>query len=228
MRKVTVTIVVGIALIAAVVVVTLTRTSPRVLRVGLPGGLATNRTVLDLVTGETAVCQTNEVLPAGASDIRISLWAFFGPQVHVIAYRGSQILTQGRRSADWTSDSVTVPIKPLNQATSHVRLCVVAKPNSEAMFILGAPSPTRKAALISNSGTPTPEGGVGEEQPLKGRMGVEYLAAGRSSWWSRVLSVARHMGLGRAFTGTWITALVAALMTAAIALTLRLTLRELP
>ena len=36
------------------------------------------------------------------------------------------------------------------------------------------------------------------------------------------------MGLGRAFSGTWIALLLAALMAAVIALALRLTLRELP
>jgi hypothetical protein len=40
--------------------------------------------------------------------------------------------------------------------------------------------------------------------------------------------VAQHMGLGRAYTGTWIALLVAALMAAVGALAIRLTLRTLP
>ena len=41
---------------------------------------------------------------------------------------------------------------------------------------------------------------------------VEYLRAGHGSWWSRASSVARHMGLGHAASGTWIVFLLIALM----------------
>ena len=54
----------------------------------------------------------------------------------------------------------------------------------------------------------------------------EYLAAGNRSWWSRILEVARHMGLGHALTGTWVVGLIAALMVAVGGLAIRVALRE--
>ena len=56
---------------------------------------------------------------------------------------------------------------------------------------------------------------------------IEYLRAGRSSWWSLASSVAHRMGLGRAASGTWIVFLVIALMILVATLASRLVLREL-
>ena len=39
-------------------------------------------------------------------------------------------------------------------------------------------------------------------------MGIEYLAAGQGSWWSRLVAVSRRLGLGHALTGTWVALLV--------------------
>jgi hypothetical protein len=228
MRNVKVTLAVGIALMVAVGAVTLTRSPPRVVRVGVPGGLGEGNLILAITASDISVCQANEVLPGGVSGIRLALWAFYGSQVHVRVYSGSQILTEGRRGADWTSDSVTVPVKPVDHATSHVQVCFALGPNSEPVILLGAPAPVQALASASKGGTPTPAAAASEGQRLRGRVGVEYLAAGRGSWWSRALSVARHMGLGRAFSGTWIALLVAALMAAVGVLAVRLTLRELP
>ncbi len=61
---------------------------------------------------------------------------------------------------------------------------------------------------------------------LPGRIAVEYVRAGSSSWWSLVPSVARRMGLGRAWAGTWVAAMVALLMVTGIVLASWLTLRE--
>jgi hypothetical protein len=227
MRKVKVTLAAGIALLAVVGAVTLTRSPPRVVRVGVPGGLPKN-SILAQVTGDIAVCQANEALPSDVTGIRLSVWGFYGSQVHVRVYDGSRVLTQGRRSADWASDSVTVPVKPVNYASTHVKLCFALGPNSQPMLLLGRPAPAAQAASASRSDSPTPQAAASENGRLGGRVGVEYLAAGRGSWWSRVLSVARHMGLGRAYSGTWIALLVAALMAAAGVLAIRLTLRELP
>jgi hypothetical protein len=222
MRNVKVTLAIGIALMAAVGALVLTRSPPRVARVGETDAHA----LLADVTGDLTVCQANEVLPAGVSGIRLSMWAFLGWDMRVEAYRGLRVLTQGTRGADWTSDSVTVPVQPVQHATSGVTLCFAIGPNSEPALILGASTPAAEAAVVSRSATPTPQAPV--EGRLPGRVGVEYLAAGRGSWWSRALSVARHIGLGRAFSGTWIALLIAALMAGVCVITLRLTLRELP
>jgi hypothetical protein len=55
---------------------------------------------------------------------------------------------------------------------------------------------------------------------------IEYLRRGSSSWWSLALAVARRMGLGRAWAGTWIVLLVAIMMGSAIAIASWLTTRE--
>lgn len=222
MTNVGITLAAGIALIAAAVVLTLTRSPPPV--VGASASPIT--ALLGHVRGDISVCQANEVLPASVSGIRLSMWAFLGWDMHVAAYQGSRVLTEGRRGADWTSDSVTVPVKPLDHATSNVALCFAIGPNSEPALILGTRTPPREAAVVLRSATPRP-GGASKGR-LPGRVGVEYLAAGRGSWWSRAQSVARRMGLGRSFSGTWIAVLIAALIAGVGVLAVRLTLRELP
>jgi hypothetical protein len=124
-------------------------------------------------------------------------------------------LTEGRRGPDWTGTSVTVPVKPLTYSTPDVTLCLNISPNSEGIYLFGRESAAASALTV-------PSGGH-----LAGRLQVDYLSTGKGSWWSRVLSVARHMGLGRAFSGTWIVVLIAALMLAVGGLAGRLTLREL-
>lgn len=228
MRSVTVTLLVGVALLAAVGAVTLTRSPPRVVRVGVPGGDA-HSAGLAAEAIDFTTCQPDEVLPAGVSGIRIALWAFYGANVHVRVYSGSQILTEGSRGADWTSDSVTVPVKPVDHSTSGVELCFGVGPNSQPILMLGSGAPRQEAASIDlGDDSPTPAVAASDKELVGGRVGVEYLAAGTGSWWSRVLSVARHLGLGRSYSGTWIALLLAALMVAVAALAIRLTLRELP
>ena len=224
MRKVSITLAAGIALLAVLGAVTLTRSPPRVVRVGQPGGDVVNSTLARAAIDFT-VCQPDETLPAGITGIRLALWAFYGTRVNLRVYKGSQLLTAGSRGADWTSDSVTVPVRPLARATSGVELCFGLGPNSQPMSVLGVASPINRSASISSGDSPTPTSG---RELLGGRMGVEYLAAGTGSWWSRIVTVARHMGLGRSYSGTWIALLVAALMAAAGTLAIRLTWRELP
>jgi hypothetical protein len=218
--RVKVTLALGIALLAAVGAIVLTRSPPRVVgeRAVPTSGL------LDSLSGDISVCQTNEVLPAHVTAVRLSMWAFFGWRMHVVAYSGSQLLTEGSRNAAWTSDSVTVPVKPLSRTTSNVVLCFAIGPNSEPALILGSRAPAPEAAVVLTGIKPQSR----LISRLPGRVGVEYLTSSQGSWWSRVLSVAKHMGLGRAFTGTWIALLVAALMAAVGVLAVRLTLREMP
>ncbi len=220
------TFVVGAALLAAVGAVTLTHAPPRLVLVGAPGikGVGPggiNGTVY-ATDGDPTICQAGEVLPSGVSAIRLSMWAFFGARVRVGVYDGSRLLTEGARGADWTSDSVTVPVRPLAHTTTGVRLCFALGPNSEPITVIGSPAPSQQAAEVTES---RPEGERKEQ--LHGRVAVEYVASGQGSWWSRIMSVARHMGLGRSFSGTWIALMAAALMAATALLAVRLTLREL-
>ncbi|MGH2854852.1 MAG: hypothetical protein ACRDLF_11760 [Solirubrobacteraceae bacterium] len=223
MRKVRVTLAVGGALILALGAVALTRSPPRILGTTWHG----ERAELHLVSSDFAVCQANETLPRGVTGIRLWMRAFFGAPVHLVAYSGSRVLTEGSRGADWTGQSVTVPVKPVDHASSHVKLCFALAPNREPVIMLGDLTPPREAAVVSQTGR-IAQAAANRGPLLKGRVGIEYLTAGRRSWWSRILPVAQHMGLGRAFSGTWIALLPVALMAAVIALALRLTLRELP
>jgi hypothetical protein len=228
MRSVKITVAAGLALIAAIGAFTLTRSPPRVVRVGVPGGENGGTKLLAEVQNKVAICQAGEALPAGVSAIRLSLWGFYGAHVHVRVYSGSQLLTSGQRGPDWTSDTVTVPVKPLSRTTANVSLCFAIGPNSQPIDLLGVNTPAPASDVVASNDTPTPAAAASEQALLGGRVGVEYLASGEGSWWSRILPVARRLGLGRSYSGTWIALLLAALMAAVAALAVRLTLRELP
>jgi hypothetical protein len=210
-RDVKVTLGVGIALMIAVGALTLTRAPSRVVRVG-----AETTAVLGNAFGSLKVCQANESLPAGVSGVRLGLVAAYGAPVRLRLLSGSRVLAEGRRGPSWTSSSVTVPVTPLNHTVSHVKLCIDLGPNSERIIIGGTKTPAREAA-VSSSG-----------QSIGGRISVEYLAAGKRSWWSSILLVARHIGLGHALSGTWVVLLIAMLMAAVGLLAVRITLRGLP
>jgi hypothetical protein len=210
-RHVKVTLGVGIALLLVVGVVTLTHSPPRVVRVGtrISGLVGTMITPAE-------VCQSNELLPADVSAIRVAAGSYFGPGVRVSVFAGSRLIAQGSQGPDWTGTSVTVPVRPLGQPAAHVRLCINIGSNSELVFFKGGAAARRETAEY------------GPGAPLGGRVQVEYLAAGQSSWWSQLLHVARHMGIGHALSGTWVVLLIAALVAAVGALAVGLTLRELP
>jgi hypothetical protein len=208
-RIIKLTFAVGGVLLVIVCAYVLTRSPLKVLRAGAPP-----RVVLTAFYANGEACQPNEVLPAHASAVRLSLVAYVAAPIHVTAYSGSQVLTQGSRGADWTGTSVTVPVKPLNYSASDVTLCFSLSPNSQAIYLFGSEVPAAEAMRIS----------TGQQIPAK--LDVEYLAVAKGSWWSRILPVARRMGLGRAFSGTWIVLLIAALVAAVAALAGRLTLRE--
>lgn len=208
--KAAVTLGVGLALLAITGALVLTRSPPRVLRAGPQQGA-----LVAVTNANVSACQTGEALPADASAVRLAIWAFFGTSIHVAVYSGSHVLTEGSRGPDWTGSTVTVPVRPLHRAVSPVKVCFRAGPNSEALYFMGAETPPASAAISTNG------------QPLAGRVNIEYLTAGQGSWWSRILQVSRHMGLGHALTGTWVVLLIFALMAAAGALAVRLVLREL-
>lgn len=224
MRKVKVTLAVGMVLLAGVCTLTLTRSPPRVLRVSGPPANGS----LGITINDPAICQYNEALPSGVTAIRLPMIAFFGANVRVVAYQGDQTLTEGRRGANWTGVSVTVPVKALEHRYSHVRLCVVIGPNSEPIILTGHLTPSQEAARTLSSSAVAPTRARHGEVPLKGRMVIEYISSGEGSWWSRLLTVARHVGIGRAYRGTWIALLIAVLMAGLGALATGLALRELP
>ena len=225
-----ITIVLGLVVLAVVGAITLMDAPPRVVRsVGRELVGRGENVPIGFTTSHLVVCQTNEALPAGVVGVRLWMRAFYGTPVHLALYHGSHILATGAHSAAWTGQSVTVPVTPLSHEVANVALCFAIGPNSEPVTILGASAPARLRAVAARSGNLSEPGiGVTEGEPLAGQIEVEYLAAGNGSWWSRVVAVARRMGLGRAVTGTWIALLAAALMAATATLAIRHALRELP
>ncbi|HUN77779.1 MAG TPA: hypothetical protein VMU32_02545 [Solirubrobacteraceae bacterium] len=215
----------GFLLIAGIGAYTLTRAPPRVL--SSPGGPAGK--VLGTTHRDIAVCQPHEVLPAGTTAIRLPLIAFFGADVNVVALNGRHVIARGSRGPNWTGVSVSVPVQPLASTMTGVTLCFEAAPNSEPLIVLGGTAPTAREAAAAPSGkTLTPVAPRSQVEHLRDRLPLEYLTSGHDTWWSQSLAVARRLGLGRAYSGTWIALLVAALMLIVVGLAVRFTLKEPP
>lgn len=227
-----ITFIAGAVLIAAILVLTLSVNAPaRVVHIGNVGPNAETGG-LGRTINEPTICQAGEVLPSGVSAIRVSVWGFYGAHIHLMVYRGSQLITQGSRAADWTGSSVTIPVQPVSRTVSGVRVCFSIGPNSEPLEMIGHATSELESAVAIPTTVLTNRNSLANvpaqaKVPIGGRFTIEYVATAPGSWWSRILTVARHMGLGRSYSGTWIALLVAALMACACALSVRLTLREL-
>jgi hypothetical protein len=164
---------------------------------------------------DTRACQGGETVPAGTSAVRLTLAAEIGPRVTLTASSAGRMITRGVRAQGWTGASVTVPVRQVPHTTSAAKVCfALARPLEEIELFgrhtLGAD------ALVGPRG-----------EKLPGRLGVEYLRAGRTSWLSLLSSIAKRMGLGHAWGGTWIVFALAITMAAAAALMAWLALREL-
>jgi len=160
-------------------------------------------------------CQANEVLPRETSAIRLRVFALLGPRVTVSVLADGKVIAHGVRGSGWTGGVVTVPVRPLAATRSGVELCF-------ALFLDGDES----GELVGEKTAPalaaqSPDG------PLAGRVRVEDLRPGPSSWWSLAPSVARRMGLGHAWGGSWSAVLVLCLMAGVAVLCGRLVLGEL-
>jgi Predicted membrane protein (DUF2142) len=203
MRETRVALAVGLALTTFALVLTLSRS---------PDVVAPTRSVsIEGELGETqrslSICQANETVPRETTAMRLSLKALIGPRIEVKALAGGRILTSGRRVAGWTSGAVTVPVKRVAHTVIGATICLAFALSDETVTMLGEHTPPSSAAVTDDG------------QHLPGRIRIEYLRPGSRSWWSLALSTARHMGLGRAWAGTWIVLLVLALMAAVLALT---------
>jgi hypothetical protein len=163
----------------------------------------------------TSACQLQEALPAGTSAVRLTLAAEIGPPVSVTASAGGRPITHGARGAGWTGASVTVPVRPVSRGVSGATLCFALGRPLESVAIFGQKGPGANAL----------SGPRGER--LRGRMGVEYLRPGHASWFSLLPSIARRMGFGHAWPGTWIVFALALAMAGAAAMLAWLALREL-
>jgi hypothetical protein len=210
MGRVRIALAIGLALIVVAICLTLTQA---------PLSLARRNNSEDTILGSARRsgddCQSNEVLPRGTSAIRLHVFAEYGPKVTLTVLEHGRVIARGQQDAGWTGGAVTVPVRALPASRSPVELCFALLLNGdETLQLLGEPVPAARA---------TREG----RKTLAGRLSVEYLRPGRSSWWSLVPAVARNAGLGRAASGAWSVALVGVLMGGVLLLCSGLIVREL-
>lgn len=204
-----VTLALGFALIAAVLVGVLVQTPEQV--------ISTNSITVAGALGDfqqdTTVCQADERLPASTVALRMSLIAYAGPAVSVTVSHEGRILASGHHNGGWISGSLTLSLKPPVSTPTDAKICLTRNPVALPIILFGNTTPPAFAATVNGT-------------PLPGRMRVEYLAAGRRSWLSLAKHVARRLGLGHSPSGTWIVLPLAALMMISIALGTWLLIRE--
>jgi hypothetical protein len=210
MRSVKIALAVGLGVTVLSLAAVLTESPPTV--------LASNSVTQEepLINGgqDATACQQNERIPAGTRAIRISLGAFNGPRVAIKVSSAAGAVTSGAHGSDWDGRTLTVAVKHVAKTVSPAKLCFTID-DGEGAIALGTRSGHATAARATTG------------QYLPGRVRVEYLGAGHSSWLSRAGSVARHMGLGRAWSGRWVALWVLLSMLVIAALTSRLIVREL-
>jgi hypothetical protein len=176
--------------------VTLSRSPPTVAR----SNLVNTATQFQTVTAPFAVCQSGEELPAHVTAIRLSLDSVLGPQIKLRVLHGNRLLTRGQRGSGWTAGDVTVPVRPLAKRATGVSVCFAFVAKDESVGLIGEQVASAQSARNAT-----------------GVVNIEYLRPGRSSWWSRVSSVANHMAFGHAWSGGWVAPALALTMGAILA-----------
>jgi len=200
----------GLALVAIAVAIVMSQSPETLTRTNAIHPLNVR---LTSVPGGGGVCQGNELLPARTTAIGVSLNASGGPSVTATVLSGKTLLTRGKSASGWIGRLVTIPVAPLSHAVQHATVCFAFSGAHERVSFLGVRGPAPDAAGSETGAVP-------------GRLTIEYMRRGSSSWWSLALAVARRMGLGRAWAGTWVAVLVASLMASAIALATWLSARR--
>jgi hypothetical protein len=200
----------GLTLIAIAVFVVLLHSPATVVAAnGIPPS-----TLLGAARTDIGVCQGSETLPVGTSAIRLQVEATTGPRVSVEIFEGGHLFAKGTQGPGWFGSVVTVPLRPLSRPFRHATVCFQLSSLSGDVAIFGSRT-NRAVAAIANG------------RPLSGRVRIVYLAPARESWWSMAGAVIKHMGLGRAASGTWIVLPIVTLAVAAIAVGSSVLLREL-
>jgi hypothetical protein len=210
MRAVRLAFAVSLVLGAVALAVTLSRAPAGVVRVNNTEGV-----LLGSLRHDASACQSNEALPRGTSALRLHIFSFVGPRIAVGLFSHGQLIAHGERGSGWTGGSVTVPVDELAAARDRATLCFALYPNGDEEVQLNGQPTVRALAAHGRDGS------------LPGRITVEDLRPGSSSWWSLIVPVARRMGLGHAASGTWSVLLVVGLMLGVILISALVGLREL-
>ena len=210
MRSVRTALAAGLALVVTFGVLVLSR-HPLVV---LARNSTTGNSTLAVASNNAAACQGDERLPADTSAIRLSLWALTGPAIELRATAAGHVITSGERGSGWDGETVTIPVRAVSAPTA-VSICfAVPTAGVEHVTLLGSATGPAAAAY------------TGTGQSLPGRVRIEYLGDGHSSWLALVPSVASHMALGRAWSGSWVVFGVVIMMLAVTGLVSRLITRE--
>jgi len=197
-----VALVAGLVALAAAVAVTLSRAPVR--QAGSNDVEATTFLRIVPVTGGRW-CQDGELLPDGTASARLWLQTTGhpGPAVRVTALAGGRTIASGTQAAGWSGTRLAVALRPALRRDAVARVCV-ALAHGARVAIVGAPPRTEPAGAR-----------------LPAQMRIEYLRAGRTSWWAFAGTIADRMGLGHAWSGPTLALAVAALALAAAALSVR-------
>jgi hypothetical protein len=199
-------LVVGFAAFALAITVTASNSPPVVAgtnAVAPEGFVATTR-------GDATFCQDGETLPRDTSAIRLWVNTNISPSVEALVSSESQLLTRGTQQAGPLTAAIAVPVTPVARTVTDARLCFRLGPAVEPVKLVGGTAPVRRR---------------GEAPVLKIR--VEYLRAGRRSWWSLLPTLARRIGYGRAPSGAWVVFIPLLLMACAAFIAAGLLLRQL-
>ncbi len=210
-RRVQTGLLAALALLVLAVVLTLLESPPDVLRSnGVPVDV-----VLASTTSSARTCQAGEVVPAGTSAVRMTLGSELGPELSLAGVSAGRTVFHGHRGGGWTGASVTVPVDYLSHTIADVQVCFTPRRATERLLVLG--HETSSAVAITAS----------DGEKLGGRMSIEYLRGGSASWLSQIPSIARRIGLGHAWAGTWVVFVLLAAMSVNLFLICRFMLREL-
>jgi hypothetical protein len=210
MRRVEIVLAVGLALVAIVVGVVLTR-SP--LTVAGANAFPAQPQRDGSVYGHASSCEPAGTVPQGTSAIRVPIGANVDPSVGVRVLAGGRLVTQGEQEpGGGINASVTVPVSRVSRTARDAVICITLGRSWELIGIRGTPIHASASGLYKLGGV---------------RLRVEYLRPGSSSWWSRASLIARHLGFGRAASGAGNAYLVIVLMLVAVGFAGRLAIEEL-
>jgi hypothetical protein len=210
MRGVAAALGAGLALLLVAIVLVLLHAP---MSVALKNGVVQREKSIATTEHGANYCQGRELLPAGTSAIRVWLSAYTGPRVRLLVSSDGQPIASGEKGSGWTGREVTVPVKPLPHAVADVTVCLAFQLRDESVGLFGA---LTSPSVAAHNG----------DEALKGRMWIEYLRPGKSSWAALIPTVARNMGLGRAYGGIGIVLLALALLLTVATLATVLVLKE--
>jgi len=155
------------------------------------------------IEGNGTHCQTAEVVPADAANLRLLVGTFERPtpEIGVSVADGGETISTGELAEGGREGHVHIPIEPVEE-TQAAEVCIQVSGTADS----------RRMVLYGSNG----------------RVRLEWLREGDESWLGLIPTVAHRFGLGKPFvSGAWVLGLAAVLLALAWTLALRLTLREL-